>query len=129
MAVTAAAATPAAEQPKYARFLVGMEVRVSDNVPDKLKAGQEGVLIQLVPDKGTVIVSLENKETISVSAADLEPFIPDVDEPCKLLIEGETEKLARMKEYIENNEDNVLVQFADGSCREVALEQLCKVRA
>ena len=36
---------------------------------------------------------------------------------------------SRMKEYIENNEDNVLVQFADGSCREVALEQLCKVRA
>ena len=113
---------------KNTRFLVGMEVRVSDSAPDKKQAGQEGVIIQIQPAFNAAIISLQSKETISVALALLEPFIPDVDEACKLLVPGETEKLARMKDYIENDEDNVVVQFGDGSCREVPLEQLCKVR-
>ena len=54
--------------------------------------------------------SQESNENVSVSISDLEPDPPDVDEPCKLLVEGETDKLARMKEYIQGNDENVLVQ-------------------
>ena len=119
----------AVEPRKNSRFLVGMEVRVSDSAPDKQQAGQEGVIIQIAATMGAAVVSLNsNKKNISVKFNLLEPFIPDVDEACKLLVTGETEKLARMKDYVENDEDNVVVQFGDGSCREVALEQLCKVR-
>ena len=116
---------------KNTRFLVGMEVRVSDSAPDKKQAGQEGVVIQIAEAVSTAVVSLnkgKGKERIRVDLSLLEPFIPDIDEACKLLVPGETEKLARMKDYIENDEDNVMVQFGDGSCREVPLEQLCKVR-
>ena len=59
--------------------------------------------------------SQESNENVSVSISDLEPDPPDVDEPCKLLVEGETDKLARMKEYIQGNDENVLVQVRRSS--------------
>jgi len=114
---------------KVLRFLSGMEVRVSDvcKKPEGI-SGKEAVVIQVAPT-GTVLISItESNENVSVSISDLEPDPPDVDEPCKLLVEGETDKLARMKEYIQGNDENVLVQFGDGSIKEVALEQLCRVR-
>ena len=110
------------------RFLAGMEVRVSDNAVDKCKAGQEGILTEV--SKITCILQLQdNSGKISVPLSDLEPFIPDIDEPCKLLIHGETEEIVRMKEYIENDEDNVLVQLLNGSVKKLPLDQLCKVNS
>jgi len=127
---------PPPPTPKGMRFLVGMEVRVSDGVKDGTKAGQEGVLFEV--SRETCLLRLEDGRTIGVHLTDLEPFIPDIDEPCKLLVHGETEQVVRMKEYIENDEDNVLIQLPPGSVsgsgsssentvRKIPLDQLCKV--
>ena len=111
----------------HPRFLLDMEVRVKDSAPDKSQAGQEGCLTRIVNEDMSCLLKLNDGREIRVNQENLEPFIPDINEPCKLLTSHDTEEIATMKEYLENDEDNVIVEFKSGKVHKISIDQLCKV--
>lgn len=120
-------AQPEDTVPKKMRFLTGMKVRVSNMCKNKEKVGLEGVLSE-VGSKTGVLKLFDQITTTVVRCLALEPFVPEVGEPCKLLGHNETEAVGRILDFVEEDMDFVMVQFdGEASCRKIKLDNLCAV--
>ena len=103
-----------------------MKVRVSERTKNKEKVGLEGVLKEV--GSITCVLQLPDQITTTVVRSPaLDPFPPEVGEPCKMIVPNETEAVGRILDFVE--EDSVFVQFdGEESCRKMKLENLCSVK-
>merc|ERR1711915_1159690 len=106
-----------------------MMVKVIDNSTRKTLRGIQG-MVETVGPKFFYLHLPDQVTKAKVVSKDLEPLLPEIGEPCKLLIENEREDVGSVVDYVEDDDENVIVKFdSDQSARILKLTDLCKVKA